>query len=186
MRWADFRDQIASRCKMQFLYHLQNRGFTGKLVFDHDKSNLHVRVQTEEIKSQNKKEQYKESKSLSGGEKSFSTVCLLLTMWEAVGCPIRCLDEFVSRLACLERYVGPLLIFPPSRRMFSWFVHARGNVSWDILTCRTQQDAVNRRVAMRMMVDTAKAANQVQFLLITPQDMGVSLALRLCTPIIWN
>ena len=30
---------------------------------------------------------------LSGGEKSFSTICLLLSMWEAMGAPIRCLDE---------------------------------------------------------------------------------------------
>ena len=30
---------------------------------------------------------------------------------------------------------------------------------------------------MKMMVDTGKAANNVQFILITPQDMGVSLGL---------
>lgn len=33
---------------------------------------------------------------------------------------------------------------------------------------------------MRMMVDTAKAANGVQFLLITPQDMGVSAESLFC------
>jgi len=31
--------------------------------------------------------------TLSGGEKSFSTICLLLSLWEAMGAPIRCLDE---------------------------------------------------------------------------------------------
>lgn len=36
----------------------------------------------------------KDPKSLSGGEKSFSTICLLLSLWEAINCPIRCLDEF--------------------------------------------------------------------------------------------
>ena len=35
------------------------------------------------------------------------------------------------------------------------------------------QDAVNRRIAMGMMIDAAKAADQTQFILITPQDMGV-------------
>lgn len=30
---------------------------------------------------------------LSGGEKSFSTICLLLAIWEAMGAPIRALDE---------------------------------------------------------------------------------------------
>jgi chromosome segregation ATPase len=33
------------------------------------------------------------AKTLSGGEKSFSQVCLLLSLWEAMGSPIRCLDE---------------------------------------------------------------------------------------------
>ena len=81
---------------MQFLFHLSNRGFTGKLTFDHEHNALHVRVQTEETGK--RKKQYKDSRALSGGEKSFSTICLLLTMWESVGCPLRCLDEFVSAL----------------------------------------------------------------------------------------
>lgn len=114
IRWADFRDVIASRCKIQFLFHLSNRGFTGRLVFDHEKTALHVRVQTEETNGTNKGQQYKESRSLSGGEKSFSTVCLLLTMWEAVGCPIRCLDEFVS-------------LFSPG------FAHQRADISFSFL-----------------------------------------------------
>lgn len=102
MRWADFRDQIAARAKLQFLYHLSNRGFTGKLSFDHEKNALHIRVQTEDAGTgKKKKTQLKDSKALSGGEKSFSTICLLLTMWEAVGCPLRCLDEFVSDLSFL-------------------------------------------------------------------------------------
>ena len=84
---------------MQFLYHLSNRGFTGRLAFDHDKGKLTLRVQTDE--GDGTQNRQKDAKSLSGREKSFSTICLLLTMWEAVGCPIRCLDEFVSR--CTNR-----------------------------------------------------------------------------------
>jgi len=34
-------------------------------------------------------------------------------------------------------------------------------------------DAVNRRIAMKMMIDTAKTAHQTQFILITPQEMSV-------------
>ncbi|GAA6012114.1 hypothetical protein JCM10207_005133 [Rhodosporidiobolus poonsookiae] len=128
LRWTDFRDHIGQRAKMQFLNHLSNRGFTGKLKFDHAHSKLSILVQTEEGDKKQKKKQ-KDTKSLSGGEKSFSTICLLLTMWEAVGCPIRCLDEF------------------------------------DVF-----MDAVNRRIAMKMMVDTAKTADKTQHVLITPQE----------------
>lgn len=81
---------------MQFAFHLSNRGFTGKLQFDHTRLRLNLRVTTEVIPGATQKNSSKDAKSLSGGEKSFSTICLLLTMWEAVGCPIRCLDEFVS------------------------------------------------------------------------------------------
>lgn len=97
-RWTDFRDSIASRAKMQFGFHLSTRSFTGKLQFNHDKNQLNLRVQTDDIANGTQRgNRQKDAKSLSGGEKSFSTICLLLTMWEAVGCPIRCLDEFVSR-----------------------------------------------------------------------------------------
>ncbi|GAA5956654.1 hypothetical protein JCM3765_005693 [Sporobolomyces pararoseus] len=129
-KWTDFRSHICQRARMQFGYYLSNRGFHGKLKFDHDRTQLHLAVQTDADKGKEKQKR-KDAAALSGGEKSFSTICLLLTMWEAVGCPLRCLDEF------------------------------------DVF-----MDAVNRRIAMSMMIDTAKSADQTQFILITPQDMG--------------
>ncbi|GAA5927901.1 uncharacterized protein JCM15063_006030 [Sporobolomyces koalae] len=129
-KWTDFRSHICHRAKMQFVYYLSNRGYHGKLKFDHERTQLHLAVQTDADKGTDKAKR-KEAAALSGGEKSFSTICLLLTMWEAVGCPLRCLDEF------------------------------------DVF-----MDAVNRRIAMNMMIDTAKAAVETQFILITPQDMG--------------
>lgn len=118
IRWTDFRDSIATRAKMQFLYHLSNRGFTGRLQFDHDKGKLSLRVQTDDLEAGTQGRQ-KDAKSLSGGEKSFSTICLLLTMWEAVGCPVRCLDEFVRRPS-LEVREAARLLTSRARRTSSW------------------------------------------------------------------
>ena len=36
----------------------------------------------------------KNTKSLSGGERSYTTVCFIMSLWEAMEAPFRCLDEF--------------------------------------------------------------------------------------------
>ena len=35
----------------------------------------------------------KNTKSLSGGEHSYATVCFIMSLWEAMEAPFRCLDE---------------------------------------------------------------------------------------------
>ncbi|PIL22905.1 hypothetical protein GSI_15601 [Ganoderma sinense ZZ0214-1] len=130
-RWHEFRRHIALRCKVYFGYHLSNRGYFGKVLFDHVNGRLDLKVNTDDQNLTQNNNREKDPRSLSGGEKSFSTICLLLSLWESIGCPIRCLDEF------------------------------------DVF-----MDAVNRRISMRMMIDTANASNRKQYILITPQDMN--------------
>ncbi|CAG8444247.1 9168_t:CDS:10 [Diversispora eburnea] len=126
LKWRNFRTYISLRARSQFSFQLSKRGYAGKLAFDHKLKKLTLRVQVDEQTNQCTD---KDPKSLSGGEKSFSTICLLLALWEAMGCPIRCLDEF------------------------------------DVF-----MDAVNRRISMRMMIETAREADCTQYILITPQD----------------
>ncbi|KAF6747454.1 hypothetical protein DFP72DRAFT_919874 [Ephemerocybe angulata] len=128
-RWQEFRRHIALRCRLIFAYHLSHRGYYGKVLFNHEAQTLTLRVQTDD-QLQAKGTAEKDPRSLSGGEKSFSTICLLLSLWDSIGCPLRCLDEF------------------------------------DVF-----MDAVNRRISMKMMIDTATANPDKQYILITPQDM---------------
>ncbi|KAF8250219.1 DEAD-domain-containing protein, partial [Wilcoxina mikolae CBS 423.85] len=55
-------------------------------------------------------------KTLSGGEKSFSTICLLLSLWEAMGSPIRCLDEFDVFMDSVNRSISVQMMIKSAER----------------------------------------------------------------------
>lgn len=104
-KWHYFRRFVAIRARANFALHLQQRGFAGSLHFDHNAQTLKLRVHTGDAS------QYgKDPKALSGGEKSFATICLLLSLWEAIGCPIRCLDEFDVFMDAVNRKVSMKMI----------------------------------------------------------------------------
>ncbi|BDD63230.1 hypothetical protein MAP00_008150 [Monascus purpureus] len=89
-RWVMFRSYISCRAKAQFTYLLSERSFRGRLLTDHEGKLLDLQVEPDITKDSSAG---RGAKTLSGGEKSFSQVCLLLALWEAMGSPIRCLDE---------------------------------------------------------------------------------------------
>lgn len=153
-KWDKFRKLISVRAAQHFRNLLQKRNYDGNLIFDHENKKLEVKVRTvkvEEVKNpqrrldsyfgkKSKKEKEntpevvqgaKDARNLSGGEKSFSTICLLLSLWEAMSCKIRGLDEF------------------------------------DVF-----MDSVNRKIAVSLIIDTARGAPETQHILITPQAMN--------------
>lgn len=90
-RWREFQKQISARIRIQFNYLLSERGFRGKIGFDHRAKKVLIQIEPDETR---KSATGRDTKTLSGGEKSFSSICMLLSVWEAIGSPIRCLDEF--------------------------------------------------------------------------------------------
>jgi hypothetical protein len=106
------------------------------------------------------------AKTLSGGEKSFSQVCLLLALWEAMGSPIRCLDEL-----CV---IFPLRLISPASliRFYSdvYMDHINRKMAIDMLVgplclldplISLQADRLSQMLAARRSIGR-------QFILITP------------------
>lgn len=90
-KWRLFQRFVSANARGAFATLLSERGFRGQLLLDHKNHTLQLVVQTEKTE---KNAAGKSTKSLSGGEKSFSSICLLLAIWDAMGSPLRCLDEF--------------------------------------------------------------------------------------------
>ncbi|KAL2312619.1 Smc5-6 complex SMC subunit Smc6 [Schizosaccharomyces pombe] len=108
--WTKFRKLITLRTKELFELYLSQRNFTGKLVIKHQEEFLEPRVYPANrnlATAHNRHEKSKVSvQGLSGGEKSFATICMLLSIWEAMSCPLRCLDEFDVFMDAVNRLVS--------------------------------------------------------------------------------
>ena len=112
-RWLMFRKYIAMRAKIMFAYLLSERKFRGRVILDHETKQLDIAVEPDiALKS----DSGREARTLSGGEKSFSTICLLLSIWEAIGSPIRCLDEFDVFMDSVNRATSMSLMIGAARR----------------------------------------------------------------------
>jgi chromosome segregation ATPase len=78
-------------CAMKFDAYLRVRQYNGHLKFDHNNQVLDIVINPSTSDEDSKS---KDLKSLSGGERSFSTVAFLLSLWSIVESPILFLDEF--------------------------------------------------------------------------------------------
>jgi len=96
-----------------FGYLLQERQFRGTVEMDHERKELTLSVEPDVTKASNAGRQ---TQTLSGGEKSFSTICLLLAIWEAMGSPIRCLDEFDVFMDSVNRATSMSMMIQAARR----------------------------------------------------------------------
>ncbi|KIR42916.1 hypothetical protein I307_05081 [Cryptococcus deuterogattii 99/473] len=83
------------------------RAMEGRLNFDHGHEKLSlVTIKESHDGTYTQISHYKGAKALSGGERSFSTVSLLLALWSTVPCPIRALDEWDVFLDAANRKVA--------------------------------------------------------------------------------
>ncbi|XP_052559975.1 structural maintenance of chromosomes protein 6 isoform X2 [Tympanuchus pallidicinctus] len=93
---------LSLRCKLYFDHLLRIRGCSGRILFDHKNETLSITVQPGE----EDRPAPSNVRSLSGGERSFSTVCFILSLWSITESPFRCLDEFDVYMDMLNRRIA--------------------------------------------------------------------------------
>jgi len=91
--WQILRKEIASRTSVEFNKYMCLNNFAGKLKFRHDDQRLDITVLHNE-KGASRASQVTDMKELSGGERSYTQVSLLLALGESIECPFRVMDEF--------------------------------------------------------------------------------------------
>ncbi|CAO3671505.1 unnamed protein product [Umbelopsis ramanniana] len=119
-RWQAFLMFIALRAKVHFTYYMHKRGDGGKLSFNHRKQRLEVQVATGD--QFQKGTRHKDSKSLSGGEKSFSQISLLLSLWQGIASPVFCLDEFDVYMDAVNRKQSMRMMVEAARENSSQYI----------------------------------------------------------------
>ncbi|KAI9106206.1 P-loop containing nucleoside triphosphate hydrolase protein, partial [Phlyctochytrium arcticum] len=113
VEYSNFLHYISSRAKLLFSEFMRKRGYRGRLELNHTDRLLNLRVVKENNSARDDasqappaKDAEKDPRSLSGGEKSYATVCLLLSLWESMGSPFRALDEFDVFMDAVNRKVS--------------------------------------------------------------------------------
>ncbi|XP_042573816.1 structural maintenance of chromosomes protein 6-like [Cyprinus carpio] len=100
--YSELRMYLSVRCKCYFDSMLSQRGYIGKMTFDHKNETLSISVQPGE----GGKASLSDMRSLSGGERSFSTVCFVLSLWAIAEAPFRALDEFDVYMDMVNRRIS--------------------------------------------------------------------------------
>ncbi|XP_063040294.1 structural maintenance of chromosomes protein 6 [Engraulis encrasicolus] len=111
-RYKTLRRSLSVRCKLYFNNFLIKLQCCGSMKFDHNNETLSISVKPPGQES----DSVSDMRSLSGGERSFSTVCFILSLWEITESPFRCLDEFDVYMDMHNRRISLDLLLELSER----------------------------------------------------------------------
>lgn len=133
---SKFRRMVARETREMFNELLNSQGHAGDIVISHADRSLTFDVVPNALESASQgdisdKTQAKDTKALSGGERSYATLAFVMALCESIQAPFRAMDEF------------------------------------DVF-----MDPVNRRLSMKMLIQTAERLKHRQFIFITPQDIS--------------
>ena len=90
-RLLKMRQHNSKTVKNVFNSYLRNKKMRGKVVFDHEAQTLGFCVATD---MQDDRTVSSDVRNMSGGERSYVTLCLLLALGHVIECPFRLMDEY--------------------------------------------------------------------------------------------
>ncbi|CAM9711696.1 unnamed protein product [Scytosiphon promiscuus] len=102
-KWNKFRRFVSRDTTELFGKYLQTKGSAGEVRFDHDKKVLGLTYQRD---GGNDRNQCTDVRLLSGGERSYATLALLLALGTCHDCPFRAMDEFDVFMDAASRNVA--------------------------------------------------------------------------------
>lgn len=126
-----------TRAKLSFEHCLALRGFKGKLEFDFAKKRVVTEVQTKDDK------QARTVQSLSGGEKSFTQIAFLLSIWKVMKPRVCGLDEFDVFMDSVNRTIAIRLLIHELRSSSAQSIFITPQ---DITAVGDLQDSENVRI----------------------------------------
>lgn len=107
----EMRHSITRRTKVSFMQYQSKRKYTGKIKFDHDSHVINIAVK------QKADSEFTDVSNLSGGEKTFCLVSLLLSLWDVMECPFYCVDEFDVFMDAINRQAATSLLVQGAQAM---------------------------------------------------------------------
>lgn len=106
LRWSKFQ-RNASLLKRQLTWgfngHLRKKGISGHIKVDYEEKVLSVEVKMPQDASGNT---VRDTRGLSGGERSFSTLCFALALHDMTEAPFRAMDEFDVFMDAVSRKIS--------------------------------------------------------------------------------
>ena len=93
-KYAKLQEFLSVTIQTVFEEYCAHKEYRGKLTFDHEKKTLVSKVDVNSRDGARRESSFGGHKQLSGGENSYSNVCLLLALSSVSPCPWQVLDEF--------------------------------------------------------------------------------------------
>ncbi|XP_011637103.1 structural maintenance of chromosomes protein 6 [Pogonomyrmex barbatus] len=117
--FIQLRDLYSVRVQKSFTDVLSLRRYKGNIMINHANKVLDLHVS-----AQNDKKMSNDTRSLSGGERSYSTVAFILALWDCIQLPFYFLDEFdvfmdkVNRRVIMDILLDHARLHPQSQFAF--------------------------------------------------------------------